>query len=162
MFFLSKFERTTMKKSALIFATLAASLYGVGSSAMAQTATPGQPQASPAANAAGTVVVQGAGIKPRRVAPAWLQGRAYKFHEIVNYDGFAFQAAAGSAHKRPNPMADDGWEKLNACDDMSDGAVLCEVGNQATTSDSKEDAQREYSRVKQDMQKGKPAASPEG
>ncbi len=150
-----------MNKSALALASLAVSLCGVASIAAAQTAAQ-QPQANPAASAAGTVVVQGTGIKPRRVAPAWVQGRAYKFHEIVNYDGFAFQAGAGSAHKRPNPMADEGWEKLNACDDMSEGAVLCEVGNQATTTDSKDDAQREFSRVKQDMQKGKPTASPEG
>jgi hypothetical protein len=153
-----KFERDIMKNSTPILALLAVNLWCVCSMATAQTATPAQP----AASNANTVVVQGAGIKPRRVAPTWVQGRAYKFHDIVNYDGFAFQAGTGSAHKRPNPLADEGWEKLNACDDMSEGAVLCEVGNQATTGDSKEDAQREYSRVKQDMQKGKPTMSPEG
>ncbi|HEY8024317.1 MAG TPA: hypothetical protein VIF60_07115 [Burkholderiaceae bacterium] len=143
-----------MKKSAPVLALLALTLCSLESTASAQTASPTTP-------AAGTVVVQGAGIKPRRVAPAWVQGRTYKFHDLVSYDGFAFQAGSGSAHKRPNPLADDGWEKLNACDDMAEGAVLCEAGNAATTTDSKEEAQREYSRVKQDMQKGKPTMSPE-
>jgi len=126
--------------------------------ALAQNAQP----AAPAASGQQTVQVQGAAVKPRRVAPAWDQGRTYKFREIVNYDGWVFQAESGSAHKRPNVASDDGWTKLNACDDLSEGAILCELGNQAKTTDETKAAQQEYERVKQDMQKGKPANRPEG
>ena len=146
-----------MKKS-IPFAMLLAA----GISVLAQDASAQSPATASSASSSTTVIVEGTSIKPRRVAPAWVQGRNYKFHDIVNYDGFAFQAGSGSAHKRPNPLADEGWEKLNACDDLSEGAVACEIGNQATTTDSQGAAQREYSKVKQDMQKGKPTSAPEG
>jgi hypothetical protein len=116
--------------------------------------------AQPAASAPQTVQVQGAAVKPHRVAPSWDQGRTYKFRELVNYDGWVFQAESGSAHKRPNVNSDDGWSKLNACDDTSEGAVLCEFGNQAKTTDTIAQAQQEFERVKQDMQKGRPVDSP--
>lgn len=136
---------------------LAAATLVASSSVLAQT-TPAA--SAPAASAPQTVNVQGVAPKPHRVAPAWDQGRAYKFRDIVNYDGWVFQAGSGAGHKRPN--ADDGWEKLNACDDLSEGAIQCEVSNQAKTGDQQNDAQREYNRVKQDMNKGKPTNSPEG
>ena len=120
------------------------------------------PAGAPAPAAQQTVTVKDTAPTPRRVAPAWDQGRAYKFREVVNYDGWVYQAQSGSAHKRPNPNADDGWDKLNACDDLSEKAIMCEVGNQAKTTDAANQAQQEYERVKQDMQKGKPANRPEG
>jgi|GEM_PF-6080138 hypothetical protein len=118
--------------------------------------------AQPAAPAQQTVQVKGAAEKPHRVAPSWDQSRTYKFRDLVNYDGWVFQAESGSAHKRPNVNSDDGWVKLNPCDDQHEGAVLCEIANQARTTDAQTDAQKEYERVKQDMQKGKPANRPEG
>lgn len=64
------------------------------------------------------------------VAPAWQRDRTYKYGDLVSYDGIAYKAKTGSAHRRPDPALDIGWEKLNACDDKSKGAVKCEIGNQ--------------------------------
>jgi len=64
------------------------------------------------------------------VAPAWQRDRTYKFGDFVSYDGFAYKAKTGSAHRRPDPALEIGWEKMNACDDKSKGAVKCEIGNQ--------------------------------
>ncbi len=138
----------------LAAAGLAASGFATAQNAQtAPTAAAGSPQS--------TVTVKGEAPKDRRVAPAWDEGRNYKFREIVNYDGWVFQAESGSAHRRPNINADDGWVKLNACDDLSEGSILCEVANQAKTTDAQSDAQKEYNRVKQDMMKGKPTSTPE-
>jgi hypothetical protein len=131
----------------------AASASMVFACAMADT-----PQAKDSAT---PVVVHGATPLPL-IAPAWDQGRTYKFGELANYDGWAFRAESGSAHKRPNVNAEDGWEKLNECTDKSKGAVQCELGNQAEVKDTQKDAQREYEKTKQDMTKGKPANRPEG
>src|ERR1700739_4132201 len=64
------------------------------------------------------------------VAPAWQPDRTYKFGDLVSYDGIAYKAKTGSAHRRPDPAVEIGWEKMNACDDKSKGAVKCEIGNQ--------------------------------
>ena len=96
-----------------------------------------------------------------QIAPAWELGRTYKFGDFVNYDGFAFRAKTGSAHRRPDVSSDIGWEKLNPCDDKSKGAVQCEVGNQAAVTDTQGQAQAEYKKVKQDMTKGSDAMGPQ-
>jgi hypothetical protein len=111
-------------------------------------------KADPAQDAT-PVVVHGA-TPLALIAPAWQPSRVYKFGELANYDGWAFKAGAGSAHKRPNVAAEDGWEKLNACDDKSKGAVQCELGNQAEVVETKGQAERDYAKVKQEMNKGKP------
>lgn len=70
-------------------------------------------------------------VKPLApVAPAWQRDRTYKFGDLVSYDGIAYKAKTGSAHRRPDPALEIGWEKMNACDDKSKGAVKCEIGNQ--------------------------------
>lgn len=140
-----------MKMSTRLSVSLALAGLAASASVLAQTAAGQQ-----------TVTVQGVAPQGHKVAPAWDQGRVYKFRDLVNYDGWVFRAQSGSAHKRPNVNDDDGWEKLNACDDLAEGSVLCEVANQAKTLDTEKAAQQEYNRVKQDMQKGKPANAPEG
>lgn len=76
------------------------------------------------------------------VAPAWQPDRTYKYGDLVSYDGNAFKAKTGSGHHRPDPATEVGWEKLNACDDKSKGAVKCEIANQVDTVSSNEEKGR--------------------
>ena len=85
----------------------------------------------------------------RIVAPAWEQGREYKFGDFVSYDGFAFKAKSGSAHRRPNANSEVGWEMMNPCDDTSNKAIECEEENQVTAKDGKVDADMQYDKAKQ-------------
>jgi hypothetical protein len=75
-------------------------------------------------------------------APAWKEGGNYKFGAIVNYEGYVFKAESGSAHKRPNVAADDGWDKLNACDDKSKGAIPCDPVDQPAAAPAAADAKK--------------------
>jgi hypothetical protein len=135
-----------MRLSVLKLAILLASLLAFMSIAKADP---------PTASDTTPVVVHGATpLAP--IAPAWQQGRTYKFGDLANYDGWAFKAGTGATHKRPNVAAEDGWEKLNSCDDKSKGAVQCELGNQAEVTDTKGPAERDYAKVQQEMSKGKP------
>jgi hypothetical protein len=93
---------------------------------LAQSAPSEQPAATEEPT---TITVRSVGpLAP--VAPAWQPDRTYKFGDFVSYDGIAYKAKTGSAHRRPDPATEIGWEKMNACDDKSKGAVKCEIGNQ--------------------------------
>ncbi len=89
------------------------------------------------------------------VAPTCREsGREYKFGDLASYDGFAFKAKTGSAHRRPDKNSEIGWEVLNACDDTSKGAVQCELSNEEGVVDTKEEVKKIYKRAKQDMSMG--------
>ncbi len=104
----------------LLAAATASTLYSVCFAQSAQVAAPEAP----------TTVTIRAVTPLAPVAPAWQQDRTYKFGDLASYDGIAYRAKTGSAHRRPDPAIEIGWEKLNACDDKSKGAVKCEIGNQ--------------------------------
>ncbi len=89
------------------------------------------------------VTVHGATPLPL-IAPAWQAYRTYKFGDLASYDGHAFRAKTGSAHRRPELSSQVGWEELNACDDKSKGAVKCELGNQSPVIDKQTAYRREF------------------
>jgi hypothetical protein len=108
------------------------SMFAVTLGALCSFASADETPAAPATQSAPSAAVQGTATPATPaapIAPAWIVAHNYKYGELVNYDGWVFKAQSGSNRKRPSVAAEDGWEKLNPCDDKSKGAIQCAPAN---------------------------------
>lgn len=86
-----------------------------------------------------------------RVAQPWKQGTPYHPGDLVNFQGAAYKAMAGATHRHPDPTTDEGWRKLNDCDDKAANAVHCVSQELQTKISSEELTKENYSAVQDNM-----------
>jgi hypothetical protein len=87
----------------------------------------------------------------QRVAQPWKQGTPYHPGDLVNFQGGAYKALAGATHRHPDPNTDEGWRKLNDCDDKAANAVHCVSEELQTKISSEELTKENYSAVQDNM-----------
>lgn len=88
--------------------------------------------------------------KPR-VAQPWKQGTFYHPGDLVNFQGAAYKALAGATHRHPDPGSEEGWRKLNDCDDKAVNAIHCVSEELQTKISSEELTKENYSNVHDNM-----------
>lgn len=87
----------------------------------------------------------------QRTAQPWKQGHVYKPGDLANYQGAAYKALAGATHRHPDPNSDEGWKKLNDCDEKTAIAVRCLAENEQTKISDEELTKENYSNVQDNM-----------